>query len=123
MVVLLAACGGDMVTAPVDEAFTLRVGDVVSIDGTPLALKFVRVESDTRCPYGAPCPSAPSGNAATVFEAALSGERATFTLNTAGVKDTTIGDYRVELAALNPVPTLAAQISSKEYRASVIVSR
>jgi hypothetical protein len=123
LVFLAMACSDDMLVAPVDSEFQIAVGEVAEIKGTSLALRFVRVTLDNRCPGGAACvQTVGAGNAQIELQSSLDGEESTFVLNTsAGVTETQVGAYRVKLAGLTPVPQIGQDIRNDQYRASLLV--
>ena len=56
-------------TVETGGTFTIRVGEVVLVEGTHVLLFFEGVSEDSRCPTGVQCPWA--GNAAARFEVSL----------------------------------------------------
>lgn len=112
-----------------NEGFPLRAGQSVTIAGENVAVKFVRVAGDSRCPYMVTC--AVRGNAA--VEATLEfadGTTQSYVLNTDDSKpnqripDT--GDYGMELVALTPYPradSASKSIAPEDYEATFVVRR
>lgn len=107
------ACSGSQLEGPVptrtvalDRAFELRVGERVEVEGTGLAVTFLGVREDSRCPAGARCVW--EGNAAVALELAI-GRRMpqTATVHT-GVEPraVAIAGYEIRLVELEPAPTL-----------------
>ena len=54
-VMLAPACAAADVKVNPGQEFQLKVGDKVSVSGEDLAIQFVRVTQDSRCPTGATC--------------------------------------------------------------------
>ena len=71
------------VTPDLDEPFTLKVGERARVDGANLYLRFLDVESDSRCPSNALILCVWEGDAAVEIEIGpLSGAAAVDTLHT-----------------------------------------
>lgn len=118
----VAACSSGGPTAPLDREFKVAIGETVSIAGTGLTVKFVRVTQDNRCPLGVLCIVA--GNGQIEFEARLNGEPTTLLLNTTlGPQNGNVGPYDVALAELLPLRTVDDTISDKDYRAGLVITR
>lgn len=121
LIAVLLACS-DSPTAPLNEDFTIRVGESVTVDGAALMLKFIRVVSDSRCPGDAVCIWA--GNGQIQVEARSSTGVDTLTLNTYdGAKEGVAGGNRIRLVSLAPVPLASKPTDPKDYRATFTVSR
>ena len=120
-VVAATACSNDP-TAPLDRAFTLDVGQTVSVDDAELSIKFVRVTEDSRCPANVQCIWA--GNGQIEIEARDDGQPNTLALNTMeGAKEVVVGLYRIQLLALEPSPVAGQNLPEGNYRATLQVSR
>jgi len=122
---LLASLGGcdSSPTAPTGPiVLTLAPGQSGWANG--LAVKFVGVTADTRCPADAFCIQA--GDAFIRIETSWFGssETAELQLANAAKRSTTRGSYRVECEALNPYPLLSrGPIAPGDYRARFRVTR
>jgi hypothetical protein len=115
------ACSNDP-TAPLDRAFTLDVGQTVSVDDAELSIKFLRVTEDSRCPSNAQCVWA--GNGQIEIEARDDGQPNKLVLNTMeGAKEGVVGGYRIQLVSLAPTPLAGQNIPPGNYRATLKVSR
>jgi hypothetical protein len=55
LLLLPCGCQAESLTASLGQETSLRLGQVVSIEGEQLEIEFVRVISDSRCPTGAQC--------------------------------------------------------------------
>jgi hypothetical protein len=130
--VLLASCGvlnakARPSVAPktvrMNKEFTLREGQRVPLKGTSLWIKFVVVESDSRCPSDVNCVWA--GNAAVQILANTGGRSKTLTLNTgrggAFVGEIEYKGYRVKLVDLSPYPRSDRKIAAGDYAATLLV--
>ncbi|HKY21441.1 MAG TPA: hypothetical protein VJM31_09495 [Vicinamibacterales bacterium] len=127
------------------EPFELRAGAVASLAGN-LALTFVQVQSDSRCPLDAVCVAAGQAIVAVVLSqrsgtsAALSlsrvlseadapvcevtGTMAYCLLSTAAGKSTaSTGNVTIELRQLVPRPRTTAPVPSGDYVATFVVSQ
>jgi hypothetical protein len=120
-VLAATACSNDP-TAPLDRAFTLDVGQTVSVDDAELSIKFVRVTEDSRCPSNVQCVWA--GNGQIEIEARDDAQPNSLALNTMeGAKEVVVGQYRIQLLALDPAPVAGQPIPANNYRATLKVTR
>lgn len=118
---VLVACSNDP-TAPLNRDFALSVGETVSVDDAELAVKFVRVVADSRCPDNARCVSA--GNGQIEIEVRDDGHASRHMLNTSeGVKEIFVGAHRIQLVALDPGSSTEQSTPSAHYRATLKVTR
>ena len=106
-----------------DEEFTLKNGQQVTIDGEKLTLKFSSVFHDSRCPSSVTCVWA--GNGAIVLEVSRKKKKAVQAmLNTLlDPKQIVFKAYTVRMVALNPYPKTPGEIDPSEYEAVLIVSK
>jgi hypothetical protein len=119
MLVTLLACASTA-TAPVNEDFTLAVGESVAVQGTPMTIRFLGVPEDSRCPINALCIWA--GNARVELELRGLDAPATVSVNSFnGAKEVVYGSYRIGLVQLLPVPTTNGPIQPRDYRATLRV--
>lgn len=125
--VLLASCAVAAQTARVGREFRLKAGRVVTLDGGGLRVRFVRVESDSRCPVDVDCVWA--GNAEVLVEVGGRGWRGrkTLSLNTnAGPErpgEGSYGRYTLKLVSLSPQPRSKRKIPAGQYTATLLVSK
>jgi hypothetical protein len=118
--VAIAACAGGAPTAPVGREFVIAAGETTVISGTGLAITFVRVPEDGRCPMGAMCIWA--GNAQVELIATQNGTPKTLSLNTTtSPQDGTVAQYDVKLTDLAPIPSIGSPIEQKDYRATLLI--
>lgn len=117
------AAQGERVTAMLDRPFTLAPGRSATIDAERLQIGFERVVSDSRCPRGAQCIT--EGEAVVrVWLQKAPGARENRDLTTTPTESSAIyGAYRVNLEALDPVPTINRDIRPSEYVATLVVFR
>jgi len=131
-VALVAGCfsveGPDLsgtyaVTPGLDEPFTLKVGERAWIDGASLYLRFLDVESDSRCPSNALILCVWEGDAGVVIEIGpLVGDAAVDTLHTTlEPKSVPVGDGMLVLQRLDPYPEDVTPIPIEEYVATFVV--
>ena len=106
-----------------DEEFTLKNGQQVTIDGQKLTVKFSSVFHDSRCPTSVTC--AWAGNGAIVVEVNRKKKKAVQAmLNTLlEPKQIEYKAYTVRLVALNPYPKTPGEIDPSEYEAVLRVSK
>jgi hypothetical protein len=108
-----------------NKEFTLKQGQRVTLRGTSLWIKFVAVESDSRCPSDVKCVWA--GNAAVQVEVNSGRGSKTLTLNTgrggAFVSEADYKGYRLKLVDLNPYPRSDRQIPARAYAATLFVTK
>jgi hypothetical protein len=108
-----------------NQEFTLEQGQRVTLKRTNLWIKFVAVESDSRCPSDVKCVWA--GNAAVQVEVSIGRRSKTLTLNT-GRGGALAGEieykgYRVKLVGLSPYPRSDRKIAAEDYAATLLVTR
>ena len=111
------------VTPDLDEPFTLKVGERARVDGANLYLRFLDVESDSRCPSNALILCVWEGDAAVEIEIGpLSGAAAVDTLHTTlEPKSVPVGDGVLVLKRLDPYPEDVTPIPIEEYVATFVV--
>jgi hypothetical protein len=108
----------------VDVTMTFAPGQRLTVEGTTLSVQFREVSADSRCPADALCVA--QGDAVAVFEAAVGAQAgAQFELGANSRRVTEVGNYSVELRALDPYPFASlGPISPADYRATLrVVSR
>ena len=120
------ACSGNSPTdpsVPLDRQFTLAPGQTVSVDGTSLRVRFLRVSGDSRCPADALCVQ---GGDALVHVRVEDGQAAAeYELHTGDSSRSVVrhAGYRLALENLQPYPFSSRTIRPEEYRATITVSR
>lgn len=109
-------------TAPTEPVtITLAPGQAQMVGG--VAIRFVGVTRDTRCPGDAFCIQ--SGDAYIELDVTLALHRSVFELqvNDVSARSRVIGNYQVELTEVAPYPFLSLPaIKPEDYRVSVKVS-
>ena len=108
---------------PLDEEFTIKNGQQVTIEGQKLTLKFSSLFQDSRCPSSVTCGWA--GNGAIVVEVSRKHKKSVQAmLNTLlDPKQIEYKGYKIKLLALNPYPKTPGEIDPSEYEATLIVSK
>ena len=87
-------------TVALGEAFSVKVGESVSVAGAGVSVTFTALVSDSRCPRGVQCIQA--GNAVISVAVARPGASpVTLTLNTDGPKSARSGNRSVELIGIS----------------------
>ena len=123
-VALTAACAvvTEPGTASLDREFGVREGEQVMVDEGLLAVRFLDVTADSRCPTGAQC--AWAGEGVVVLRLEQAGrEPAELTLRTTPSKESgTYEGYRVVLRELDPYPRMGGS-PPETYRATLEVRR
>ena len=108
---------------PLDEEFTVKNGEQVTIEAQKLTVKFSSLFEDSRCPVTFSCGWA--GNGAIVVEMSRKKKKAVQAmLNTLlDPKEIVYRGYKVKLVALNPYPKSRSGIDPSVYEAVLTVSR
>ena len=127
-----SAAGGNTDAAPAMQVarlgrpFKLRSGQQVTLKGERLRIKFVTVESDSRCPADVRCVWA--GNAAVRLDVDIRGRGSkSMTLNTN--RGTSLADenmyrgYKLKLVDLSPYPRSDQKTAPGGYVATLLVSK
>ncbi|MBI4312407.1 MAG: hypothetical protein HY681_11590 [Chloroflexi bacterium] len=118
-----SACTAGNLPVTLGQEVKLGLGQAAAYEKEGLAVRFLRVAGDSRCPTGVVCVWA--GEAKVVVEATLKGQPAAtleLTLGGDGVAASTkAGGYSVRIVGLEPYPT-AAGVDPKAYAATLVVS-
>ncbi len=121
-IVVATACGGPTApTVPLDQPFTLAVGESAAVDNQ-LVVEFTGVSGDSRCPADAVCIQ---GGDAVVNLRVVSGGTEVYELHTGDAARGTVThrSFRISLVDLQPYPFSSRTIAQNEYRATLRVSR
>lgn len=117
-------CGASIVgpAHPIDEPFTLGVGEATAISGTALGIEFIGVTGDSRCPADALCIQ--GGDAIVRIRVSGNGTAA-YELHTGDTARATVahGQYLISLVELQPYPFSSSPIDPDDYRATLTVNR
>ena len=107
------------------QEFTIKVGQQAKLDGADLALKFVGVPQDSRCPANVNCVWA--GNAEVALELVHGECTSVLTLNTHAGPSTSseskVAGFRVKLVKLDPYLHTERKISPSDYVATLLVTK
>ena len=118
-----AAAAGQM--ARVGREFKVRAGQVVTLDGGGLRVRFARVASDSRCPADVNCVWAGNAEVSVEVGGGRRRGRRTLTLNTdagtRGGSESRYGRYTVKLVGLSPQPRSGRKIPAGRYTATLLV--
>jgi len=120
---LSSACQSK-VDARLNAAFDLAVGQTARLDGEGLSIRFVTVESDSRCPQGVQCVWA--GEAKCRLLVSKDGRQQELEITQSGSSpgsiDQVFETYRFDFQ-LNPYPQSGVDIKVKDYYLSLTVYR
>ena len=110
-------------TASLNERFTLAPGEAVAIAEADMAIQFLRVTGDSRCPADAVCIL--GGDAVVEIRAFDGSDAALLGLHTgdAARSSGVYRDARITLVELQPYPFSSRTIGEDEYRATLTVTR
>ena len=114
---LIAAAVG---AADLGTDLSLRPGETVDVDER-LALTFVGVTRDSRCPAGVQCRVA--GEAVVVFEARCADAEAELTFEVPRETTQTFEGYEITVTAVEPHPKAGKRIEPEDYVARFVVER
>jgi hypothetical protein len=109
-------------TVPLNERFTLAIGEAARIDGADIQLQFVEVTGDSRCPADAVCIQ---GGDALVHVRVMAGGTTAYELHTGDSTRAAVmhRQVRIALEELQPYPFSSRTIAPNEYRATFTVTR
>jgi hypothetical protein len=118
---LLSSCGGTMEpTVPLNQEFTLAAGENAAIENTSVAVRFVGVDGDSRCPADAVCIQ--GGDALVKIDVLTGGHADAYVLHTGDLKPVTHNDLTIALVSLTPYPFSSRSIDPADYRVTLRVS-
>jgi uncharacterized lipoprotein NlpE involved in copper resistance len=133
LVLALLGCQGqaaqaDPIESGLDQEFVLHGGQEVTIRGADLRLRFTDVLEDSRCPTQVECVWTGQARIAVVAEQGQ-GAPTTVEFNTnpapgQNKQTVEVGDYMVELKALDPYPQTPTDAPAlTDYRATLLVRK
>ena len=118
-------CGDTVVgpAVPLDEPFTLAIGESAAVSATSFVIQFTGVTGDSRCPADAVCIQ--GGDALVAVRVSGGGTAAAFELHTgdASRASVTHRGHRITLVTLEPYPFSSRPITDADYRATFTVVR
>jgi hypothetical protein len=120
-----AACAPevDAKTVSLGHSFSLAVGQSASIDGEDLAIRFIDVIADSRCPSGVVCIW--QGEVACLVEITYSGTGQQKVLTYPGLtqepSNAQFGPYQFTFS-VEPYPEAGEEIEKSEYRLNLLVT-
>lgn len=125
---VLACAGATPAGRPESDAelgkpVTLAPGETASFDSGKIAVRFVAVTEDSRCPKGEQCVWA--GNARVELEVrGGGGEPRRLTLETNGrASEAEVGELTLALQDVSPLPIGGRAIAPQDYRVTLILGR
>ena len=123
LILPLVGCGGET-KARLGQEFSLAIGQTATIQGESLAVKFLDVTADSRCPKGATCIWA--GEAKSLVSFIVNGQPKEVVLTEPGLSappfQQTEEGYQVAFS-LTPYPEVGKEIDEKGYRLVLTVTR
>jgi hypothetical protein len=110
-------------TVPLNERFMLAPGGTAVVADTGLAVQFIRVSGDSRCPADAVCIQ--GGDALVHVRAFEGGASSDYDLHTGDSSRAAVthGGIRIALVELQPYPFSSRTIAPEEYRATLTATR
>jgi hypothetical protein len=120
---LVFGCTAPVNEVSLDQQFSLSPGQAATVKGENLAIKFIEVTGDSRCPTGVECIQA--GDAKIQVEITYSGKTyyETFTqLGNSGPTKTDFQNYEIIFNVL-PYPEAGKEIKDEDYRLQLTASR
>ncbi len=122
LVLILFLLGSVQQQFELNKEFTVGIGQQVTFKGEAVAVKFLDVKEDSRCPEGAVC--AWPGNARIAVTLNKSGKEVGYELNTNFNPKKVVGEgLEIELIRLNPYPKLNTTRDKKAYKAVFLVRK
>lgn len=119
---LAAACSdGPTVPSAIDWQQTLGPGQVASVTGTGVSLRFDRVANDSRCPGDAICIQ--GGDAIVVISVLEAAGAVSYDLHTGSERPARHEDMTINLVSLDPYPFSSLPFDPADYRATLRVTR
>jgi hypothetical protein len=107
---------------PVNVELTLAPGQVRSVNGTDISIKFDAVVGDNRCPADAICIT--GGSADIRIQVLGPGGRAqAYELRTGDQRPVQHRDFRVELVEVTPYPFSSQPFDPADYRIKLRITR
>jgi hypothetical protein len=122
LLTIAIACSPAGPTARLDENFVLARGETARVASADVSIRFVGVQSDSRCPGDATCIQA--GDAIVRVEVLPStGGAKTYDLHTAKSEPVPHGDLSIALVELAPYPFVSRPTQPGDYRATLRITR
>ena len=111
-------------TVGLGESFSLAIGQSASIDGEDLAIKFIHVVADSRCPSDVVCIW--QGEVACLVEVTYSGTGQQMVLTYPGLtqepSESQFGSYQFTFS-VEPYPEAGKEIGKSEYRLNLLITK
>jgi hypothetical protein len=126
LAISISGCGSGKseISASIGQEFTLPVGKTAAVSGQELFIKFMSVETESRCPKGVMCIRA--GEAKCTLQMTLQGSKSTVTfIDQAGMdgySQTDFNRFRFSFK-LMPYPEAGHTIAAGDYRLVMTVSQ
>jgi hypothetical protein len=118
---VLSSCGGTMApTVPLNQEFTLAPGERASVDSTPISVRFMGVDGDSRCPADAVCIQ--GGDALVKIDVLTDNHVDSYVVHTGNLKPVIHNGLSITLVSLTPYPFTARPVDPVDYRARLRVS-
>ncbi len=126
LAILITGCSSqnNEITAGTGEKFSLKIGQSASISGENLAIRFVKVETDSRCPQGATCIW--QGEVKCQVEIKYNGSLQNLTLTQPGLAGepsrTEFEKYVIDFD-VTPYPATDLEIKDGDYRLDLTITK
>jgi hypothetical protein len=117
--VALAACGRDGSAATLNAPIQLAPGQSAVFDAEDLAVKFVGIDSDSRCPSDVACVWAGE----IIVRLAVRKNRRTQELSISSTQSLPLEDFVVTVLEVLPPPASSHRIAPADYRVTLKVTR
>ena len=128
MLILAAACSSGtpfdaQVSAVLDDAFTLRVGQEVTFTGEPLRILFEEVPEDSRCPLQVTCVWEGNASVGLRVSTATASAQLVALNTTLEPRAISVLGYDISLERLDPYPQSDNRIQQSKYVAHLRVAK
>ena len=105
-----------------DQEFSLRPAETVTVAGTSLALTLVGVTNDSRCPIDVVCVWAGEATVVLAWQrGGVASEELTLTFASLGDTGASLDRYHVAVVAVLPLPVSTAVIAPADYEVRLVV--
>ncbi|MDM7923950.1 MAG: hypothetical protein QUS14_16775, partial [Pyrinomonadaceae bacterium] len=116
LLILIGSANGSVLAS---KTVTVGVGKKVALKREKIAITFVAVEEDSRCPEGAECIWAGRASIRLVVSGKGKASRSVTLGSDADTNSVVFNNYRIKFVLLDPKPKAGTQTPSKSYRATL----
>ena len=122
-----AIAGCASVTTAVDAepgtSFSLAPGETAAVNGTDARITLTAVRDDSRCPVDVTCVWAGDAKIELIVSRKGAADETAVLSVAPANNEARVGNLRIRLVALAPVPRQAEPPSERKYRAELVVTR